>query len=344
MGLRFRKSVRVGKCFRINVSKSGIGYSFGVPGARITHSSRGRVSSTVGIPGTGLSYTQTLNGRSSNSGRRTGSAPVSTPRDTGIGMAQSTETANIADLQPAELTDMLKSISQAKTFDTIANILLVVGILLTLTCTIPELIIGIVLTLGGIAAKYYARTQLPVEMEYELDEEMAYQHSERIAAWKEFFSSAAKWQIITSAAVNNKKINAGASSIVKRVGVNMSEKAPFYIKTNVDVVVLKLKSVKLLILPDKLIVIKNNKFGAVDYTDLTICATDGRFIENGSVPRDAQVVGQTWQYVNKNGSPDKRYSNNRKLPICLYGYVTITSGSGLSIELSCSDCTKNKRF
>ena len=54
MGFRYRKSIRVGKYFRINASKSGIGYSFGMPGARITHSANGRVTTTVGLPGTGI--------------------------------------------------------------------------------------------------------------------------------------------------------------------------------------------------------------------------------------------------------------------------------------------------
>lgn len=60
MGFRYRKSIGVGKYFRINVSKSGIGYSFGVPGARITHSANGRVTTTVGLPGTGISYSTVI--------------------------------------------------------------------------------------------------------------------------------------------------------------------------------------------------------------------------------------------------------------------------------------------
>lgn len=38
MGFRFRKSINLGGGFRINLSKSGIGYSFGVPGLRYTKS------------------------------------------------------------------------------------------------------------------------------------------------------------------------------------------------------------------------------------------------------------------------------------------------------------------
>ena len=40
-----------------------------------------------------------------------------------------------------------------------------------------------------------------------------------------------------------------------------------------------------------------------------------------SVPADAQIVGETWKYVNKDGSRDKRFSNNEKLPIALYADI-----------------------
>jgi hypothetical protein len=56
MGLNFRKSFKILPGTRLNVSKRGLGASFGVPGARISFGKKG-VQKTVGIPGTGLSYT-----------------------------------------------------------------------------------------------------------------------------------------------------------------------------------------------------------------------------------------------------------------------------------------------
>lgn len=57
MGFRFRKSVSfLGGAFRINFSKSGIGYSFGGKGARITKTATGRTRTTLSVPGTGISY------------------------------------------------------------------------------------------------------------------------------------------------------------------------------------------------------------------------------------------------------------------------------------------------
>jgi hypothetical protein len=55
MGFRFRKSVRLGGV-RINFSKSGVGYSIGTKGARITKTANGRTRTSVGIPGTKIGY------------------------------------------------------------------------------------------------------------------------------------------------------------------------------------------------------------------------------------------------------------------------------------------------
>ena len=42
MGLRFRKSLNLGKGFKLNLSKSGIGYSFGFKGFRIGKTAKGK--------------------------------------------------------------------------------------------------------------------------------------------------------------------------------------------------------------------------------------------------------------------------------------------------------------
>ena len=54
MGLRFRKSIKLGG-LRINFSKSGIGYRYGVKGLRYTKTANGKDRITASIPGTGIS-------------------------------------------------------------------------------------------------------------------------------------------------------------------------------------------------------------------------------------------------------------------------------------------------
>lgn len=71
MGLRFRKSISIIPGVKLNIGKSGMSVSAGVPGFRKTFHTSGRVTTSVGIPGTGIYYVDTDNTRTQNSQRRT---------------------------------------------------------------------------------------------------------------------------------------------------------------------------------------------------------------------------------------------------------------------------------
>ena len=55
MGFFYRKSVNFGP-FRVNLGKSGVGYSVGGRGFRVGRSARGRRYTAFSLPGTGLGY------------------------------------------------------------------------------------------------------------------------------------------------------------------------------------------------------------------------------------------------------------------------------------------------
>lgn len=59
MGFRFRKSVRILPGVRLNISKGGVSTTIGRRGATINLGKRG-VRGTVGLPGTGLFYSEML--------------------------------------------------------------------------------------------------------------------------------------------------------------------------------------------------------------------------------------------------------------------------------------------
>lgn len=54
MSLRFRRSIKLIPGVRLNFSKSAIGLSVGVPGARVSVNTKGDVYTSAGIPGTGI--------------------------------------------------------------------------------------------------------------------------------------------------------------------------------------------------------------------------------------------------------------------------------------------------
>ena len=79
MGFRFRKSIKLGG-LRVNLSKSGIGYSVGGKGYRYTKKAGGGTRTTLSIPGTGISHV------SESSGPKAGTPHRAASTDTKEGM------------------------------------------------------------------------------------------------------------------------------------------------------------------------------------------------------------------------------------------------------------------
>ena len=61
MGFTYRKSVNLGP-FRVNLSKSGLGYSVGGRGFHVGTTARGHKYTSFSIPGTGVGYRKSGSG------------------------------------------------------------------------------------------------------------------------------------------------------------------------------------------------------------------------------------------------------------------------------------------
>ncbi len=66
MGFRFRKSVKICKGVRVNFNKNSVGLSISGRGYGYTVNSKGRRTAHVGIPETGLSYSETFSKKRNN--------------------------------------------------------------------------------------------------------------------------------------------------------------------------------------------------------------------------------------------------------------------------------------
>jgi hypothetical protein len=107
---------------------------------------------------------------------------------------------------------------------------------------------------------------------------------------------------------------------------------------------LKSSDQELYFLPDALLIVRKQSVAALAYQELILENSTTRFIEDGSVPADAAVVGQTWRFVNKNGGPDRRFNGNRQLAICNYGEMEFRSKSGLNCIMHYSNAKAGERF
>lgn len=73
MGLRFRKSFKIAPGVKLNLNKKSAGITFGGKGAHFTMNTKGKNTTSVGVPGTGLYYSSTSGGGNSV-GKQSGSS------------------------------------------------------------------------------------------------------------------------------------------------------------------------------------------------------------------------------------------------------------------------------
>jgi len=84
------------------------------------------------------------------------------------------------------------------------------------------------------------------------------------------------------------------------------------------------------VFPQFLFVENEDDFALIDLLDVDVDFTLVSFIESEHVPSDTEVVDHTWAKANKDGSRDKRFSDNYQIPVVHYGELHLRSKSGLN--------------
>jgi hypothetical protein len=327
VGFYIRKGFNFGP-LRLNLSRSGLGASFGVPGARIGVGPRG---SYVHLGRGGLYYRQSLSSASQPRSGPSHVTPVSSPYATSLQEIASESAAKMADSSSSELLTELNRVQQRlDSFPIIANI----GGFVTLWLLFGYNGWWWMLSLVSFAAaSTYARhvdvTRGTAILQYSLEEETGTLFSTLNSAFTQLARCQGVWHVHAAGQTNDWKRNAGVSTLTERSSIRPKFSCPPKVQCNIKVPVLQAGRSTLYFFPDRLLIYNWGGVGAVPYDHLTVQDSQIRFVESGSVPSDAIRVGSTWRFVNRDGGPDRRFNNNRQLPIMLYGQLLLTSTSGL---------------
>jgi hypothetical protein len=360
---------------RLNFSKSGIGVSAGVKGARISAGPRG----TYVHAGAGSFYYRQRIGGSSvrTSAPRTVSRQQQVvwqhvePAVPGQYRIESADVNRLVETTNAELLEQINSAARQTRYAPFAAlatlaasplaffiVAVIMGVLvalglpeddttkavgaaLALLAAFAVFVIGVIFSWRVHKGDELKRT---TPLFYELEQDALERFNAIQQACGALAQSAQIWRVQSKQPTFDWKRNAGASNLITRQTVSAGRVAPPYIATNVDVFGIRLNDSILFLMPDFVFVRQNNRYGAVSYDALSVSFAPTRFIEDAGVPRDAQVVGHTWLYVNKNGGPDRRFSNNRQIPIAQYGLLEIRSSTGLNIHLHVSNLEAARHF
>ncbi len=193
----------------------------------------------------------------------------------------------------------------------------------------------------------YDKKRKRIDIIYSMDEEFIELHNYQKDFFKEFQSNRKIWQKKTSKRVTNSKYHAGAGSLVKRIAVKQTESDSLptpLIRTNVEIPHISLSNIDLYFFPERLVLKQKGKFAAIFYKNMKINESSIHFIESEKVPKDATIVDYTWKYVNKKGGPDKRFNDNRQIPICNYYEYNIVCNNGINEVLMTSKVAGMHRF
>ena len=339
MGFYLRKSVSVGP-LRFNLSKSGIGVSAGVKGLRFGVGPRGNY---VHMGRAGIYYRATLPGNSGAS-RELRRQPTRVPEHSSAPRIEmeAIESGDVAEMVDSSSVALLQELDEKQKQSKIsAPVAIVFGIVVAFGLAISWPF-WIVATLGilGCCAVYAAwgRDELnkSVVLFYDFDQETERLYEELHSSAAEVAACAGTWHISAKGDVHDRKYFAGATAVVERKRTFVRRESPPFLKTNIDVVAIGVGKQTLYLFPERILVYDASGVGAVSYRDLRVSVREQRFVESDDVPSDANVVDSTWRYVNKRGGPDRRFKDNRELPICQYEEIALSSHTGLNEILQIS--------
>lgn len=331
MGFYLKKSINLGG-LRINFSNSGVGFSTGVTGFRIGSGPRGTY---VHMGRGGLYYRKTLGKR--QNALEPGNQAAQRNNEEGLEFREieSASTEQLTDSSSQELIEEINAKQERWPFWPFFLLLLPFGQYFTLA--------GIT----GAFLMYFLRdrNRKKTLLMYDIEDDTEGTIQRFYDALSELGKCSQLLHISEEAATGaQKKYHAGRNMVFHCSQISLGFGAPDAIKTNVTVPSLPVGKQTLYFFPDKLFICEKNKIAALAYDSLRLTCTNQKVISDGQRPDDATLVGSTWKYLNTSGGPDKRFKDNRELPIYLYSEISFQSDTGLHEKIQASKKEIAKTF
>jgi uncharacterized tellurite resistance protein B-like protein len=207
----------------------------------------------------------------------------------------------------------------------------------------PWLIVAV--AIGGLIvllrASHAAIRSRRVAVVYRMDDAAAraFQSLSNGFAW--LIESRAVWRITDEESVQRP----ANTTSVTRVAANLWRGDAANVLTNIGIPSITGSGETLHFLPDALLV-RDAASNVVDlaYQSLRIECQSMLFSESApSVPSDSKAVSFSWLYANKDGSPDRRRSGNRQIPVLEYTHVVLSWRSS-DFVLLVSNATAARHF
>jgi hypothetical protein len=225
----------------------------------------------------------------------------------------------IVDRSAAEIIDQINKRVQSPYYSKLCGIIAIIFLFISFQLAIVLAVVTYVVYRADVKRK---TTPLFYEFSDDYSEKKFH---DSIASFSNLAIAKSSWRLKSKVAVGDWKRNAGSNSALIRHSSKIGKQNPSLLKTNVDVWGIDAGSIKLYLLPDRFFVFQDGVYSAIPYSEVQASLQELEYVEQEALPSDATVIGKTWKYVRRDGGPDRRFNNNRQLPIVRYGVVAFSS-------------------
>lgn len=325
MGIRFRKSINLGKGFRINMSKSGPGFSWGGKGFRLTRTAKGNIRTTASIPGTGLSYQKEFK-NPLRSKKNKGPSKATNKSDKAIDFDQVLSFGVDFDkMSSTALEDVLEATSSRRPYKLIGLGISILAIILAF----KNIFFGLGLIPGFLLFFYKAKAD-DAYIEYDFNQDSGEEFDLTNKFLLGILESDKNWFVGRLGLVGD------SQSILVRDELRLSKGVKGGLRTNAEVISLEGRDLALSFLPDCLLIVRGDEKRALAYEDIEVDLGAEVFLEDEAIPKDAKLIEKTYLHTNKDGSRDQRYKTNPEVNRVEYGTLELR-GDGIDLLIAFSD-------
>jgi hypothetical protein len=185
-----------------------------------------------------------------------------------------------------------------------------------------------------------------VEVDFAFDGGTNESYAALIRAFEDVRTAQRIWDITATAGVDRVRQRTTAFNAITRVPVSFGFSDSEIIRTTYRA--MRLGNVggrDLQIFPGFIMMREaSGDFALIEFAEFECQLAQSRFIEEESVPTDAEQVGTTWKRANKDGSRDRRFADNYQIPVMRYGALAFSSPTGLAEVYQVSSYDRAARF
>jgi hypothetical protein len=172
-----------------------------------------------------------------------------------------------------------------------------------------------------------------ISISFDMQTAVADPHRRMLDAFNQLAQSQGSWVMQTSQQIERVKARSMSNTVVERRSTRLARQSDTLVDTADLPLSLSVQNGRstAYFYPGFVLVIDaaRSDFALIDLKELDVRHSASHFTETEMIPSDAKMVSKVWAKSNKDGSRDRRFKDNRELPVMGYGRLELTAHGGL---------------